>query len=83
LSQKARKLIEEAFGWGKDIGLLRRPRVRGRGKIEFAALRITSKRVLASNRMRASRNADPVNHFNPTFTRASANGFAPENRLYV
>lgn len=24
LSLKARKLIEEAFGWGKDIGLLRR-----------------------------------------------------------
>jgi transposase len=38
LSLKARKLIEEAFGWGKDIGLLRRPKVRGRRKIEFAAL---------------------------------------------
>ena len=38
LSVKARKLIEEAFGWGKDIGLLRRPKVRGRDKVEFAAL---------------------------------------------
>jgi transposase len=38
LSLKARKLIEEVFGWSKDIGLLRRPKVRGRDKIEFAAL---------------------------------------------
>jgi transposase len=38
LSIKARKMIEEAFGWGKDIGLLRRPKLRGRSKIEFAAL---------------------------------------------
>jgi len=38
LSLKARKLIEEAFGWGKDIGLLRRPKFRGRDKIEYAAL---------------------------------------------
>jgi transposase len=38
LSQRTRKLIEEAFGWGKDIGLLRRPKLRGRKKIEFAAL---------------------------------------------
>jgi len=38
LSLRARKLIEEAFGWGKDIGLLRRPKVRGRRKIEFAML---------------------------------------------
>jgi hypothetical protein len=38
LSQRARKLIEEAFGWGKDIGLLRRPKYRGRQKIECAAL---------------------------------------------
>jgi DDE family transposase len=38
LSQRARKLIEEAFGWGKDIGLLRRPKFRGRRKVEFATL---------------------------------------------
>jgi len=38
LSLKARKLIEEAFGWGKDIGLLRRPKLRGRRKVEFTAL---------------------------------------------
>ena len=38
LSIKARKLIEESFGWSKDIGLLRRPKMRGRRKIEFAAL---------------------------------------------
>lgn len=36
LSIKARKLIEESFGWAKDIGLLRRPKMRGRRKIEFA-----------------------------------------------
>ena len=38
LSLRARKLLEEAFGWGKDIGLLRRPKFRGRHKIEYAAL---------------------------------------------
>jgi transposase len=38
LSLRARKLIEEIFGWSKDIGLLRRPKFRGRDKIEFAAL---------------------------------------------
>jgi transposase len=38
ISLRARKLIEEAFGWGKDIGLLRRPKLRGRDKMEFAAL---------------------------------------------
>ena len=38
LSIKARKRIEESFGWAKDIGLLRRPKVRGRRKMEFATL---------------------------------------------
>jgi transposase len=38
LSLRARKLIEEIFGWSKDIGLLRRPKFHGRDKIEFAAL---------------------------------------------
>jgi transposase len=38
LSLRARKLIEEAFGWGKDIGLLRRPKFRGREKMQYAAL---------------------------------------------
>lgn len=38
LSIKARKLVEESFGWAKDIGLLRRPKMRGRKKIEFATL---------------------------------------------
>ena len=38
LSIKARKLIVESFGWAKDIGLLRRPKMRGRRKIEFATL---------------------------------------------
>ena len=38
LSIKARKRIEESFGCAKDIGLLRRPKVRGRRKIEFATL---------------------------------------------
>lgn len=33
-----RKLIEESFGWAKDIGLLRRPKLRSRRKIEAAAL---------------------------------------------
>ena len=36
LNIKARKLIEESFGWTKDIGLLRRPKTRGRRKIGFA-----------------------------------------------
>jgi hypothetical protein len=36
LSLRARKLIEDAFGWGKDIGLLRRPKFRGRQKMEYA-----------------------------------------------
>ena len=38
LSIKAHKLTEESFGWAKDIGLLRRPKMRGRRKIEFATL---------------------------------------------
>jgi transposase len=38
LSIRARKLIEESFGWAKDIGLLRRPKMRGRRKIEFVTL---------------------------------------------
>jgi len=38
ISQRARKLVEEVFGWSKDIGLLRRPKLRGEAKIEFAAL---------------------------------------------
>jgi len=38
LSLRARKLIEEAFGWSKDIGLLRRPKLRARRKIELATL---------------------------------------------
>ena len=38
LSIKARKRIEESFGWAKDIGLLRRPKMRGHRKIEFATL---------------------------------------------
>ena len=38
LSIKARMLIEESFGWAMDIGLLRRPKLRGRRKIEFATL---------------------------------------------
>ena len=37
-SIKAHKRIEQPFGWAKDIGLLRRPNVRGRRKIEFATL---------------------------------------------
>lgn len=38
LSIEARKLIEESFGWAKDIGLFRRPKLRGRRKMETAAL---------------------------------------------
>jgi hypothetical protein len=29
LSQRLRKRIEEAFGWGKTIGLLRKTKLRG------------------------------------------------------
>jgi hypothetical protein len=39
LSQKkARKLIEGSFGWAKHVGVLRRPKVRGRREVEFGAL---------------------------------------------
>ena len=38
MSIKARKLIEKSFRWAKGIGLLRRPKMRGRRKIEFATL---------------------------------------------
>jgi hypothetical protein len=34
-SQWARKRVEEAFGWMKEIALLRRGRHRGRGRIEW------------------------------------------------
>ena len=54
-SIKARKLIEESVGWAKDIGLLRRPKMRGRRKIEFAMLltftgynRVRMRNLLAS-----------------------------------
>lgn len=36
ISQRKRKRIEEVFGWVKTIGLMRRPMVRGRKKMEFA-----------------------------------------------
>lgn len=36
VSQKKRKLIEEAFGWGKVIGGLARPMRRGRARMGFA-----------------------------------------------
>jgi IS5 family transposase len=36
LSQMIRKRIEEAFGWGKEIGLLRRIKVRGRARVDMA-----------------------------------------------
>ena len=38
LEHQSAKLIEESFGWAKDIGLMRRPKLRGRCKIEAAAL---------------------------------------------
>ena len=36
VSQRVRKRIEEGFGWGKEIGLLRRIRVRGRERVDMA-----------------------------------------------
>ena len=36
VSQRIRKRIEEAFGWGKDIGPLRRVKVRGRERVGMA-----------------------------------------------
>jgi len=36
VSQRIRKRIEEGFGWGKEFGLLRRIRVRGRERIDMA-----------------------------------------------
>ena len=35
LSQRIRKRIEEGFGWGKEFGLLRRIRVRGRARVDM------------------------------------------------
>ena len=35
MSQKKRKLIEEAFGWGKTIGGLARPMRKGKARIGF------------------------------------------------
>jgi transposase len=35
-SQRIRKRIEEGFGWGKDFGLLRRIRLRGRERVDMA-----------------------------------------------
>ena len=36
VSQRIRKRIEESFGWGKEFGLLRRIRVRGRERVDMA-----------------------------------------------
>ncbi|RYB02468.1 IS5 family transposase [Lichenibacterium ramalinae] len=36
LSQRIRKRIEEGFGWGKEFGLLRRIRMRGRERVDMA-----------------------------------------------
>jgi len=36
VSQRIRKRIEEAFGWSKEIGPLRRIRVRGRERVDMA-----------------------------------------------
>ncbi len=36
VSQRIRKRIEEGFGWGKEFGLLRRIRVRGRERVDMA-----------------------------------------------
>ncbi len=35
VSQRIRKRIEEGFGWGKEFGLLRRIRVRGRARVDM------------------------------------------------
>lgn len=35
LGQTIRKRIEEAFGWGKEVGPLRRIRVRGRARVDM------------------------------------------------
>ncbi len=36
VSQRVRKRIEEGFGWGKEFGLLRRIRMRGRERVDMA-----------------------------------------------
>ncbi len=36
VSQRIRKRIEEGFGWGKEFGLLRRIRMRGRERVDMA-----------------------------------------------
>ena len=36
ISQRIRKRIEEVFGWGKEVGGMRRMRLRGLGRVGFA-----------------------------------------------
>ena len=36
VSQRIRKRIEEGFGWGKEFGVLRRIRMRGRERVDMA-----------------------------------------------
>ncbi len=35
ISMRKRKRIEEIFGWGKTVGLIRKAKVRGKAKIEW------------------------------------------------
>ncbi|VWD64397.1 putative transposase [Burkholderia lata] len=56
LSQRKRKCIEQCFGWGKTIGLLRQVMVRGLEKVDqlppvsMAAYNLTRLRLLAALR---------------------------------
>jgi transposase len=38
VSQRTRKRIEEVFGWGKDIGLIRKTKLRGKERVSFQLL---------------------------------------------
>ena len=38
VSQRTRKRIEEVFGWGKDIGLIRKTKLRGKERVGFQLL---------------------------------------------
>jgi transposase len=38
VSQRIRKRIEEVFGWGKEVGSMRRTKLRGKTRVEFQML---------------------------------------------
>ena len=47
-SQKIRKRIEEVFGWGKEVGSMRRTKLRGKTRVEFQMLLTMVGTILAA-----------------------------------